>query len=169
MEVNGQTSPLSNSKCLTVIVPCFITALPGIAILLSSSPGLEKLRIMLESGKSGQYYNLVEFSATHTTGFQEFSLLVEKYWMSYKKTINPLSHLKTVHIIGLNADYPEYKLVLEFAEFLHGNARVLEEMMIAEHASRIDFVHEVSRKLWSMQRSSPNTIVKFHRDVEEFC
>ncbi|XP_048227974.1 F-box/LRR-repeat protein 25 isoform X2 [Ricinus communis] len=54
MEVNGQTSPLSNSKCLTVIVPCFITALPGIAILLSSSPGLEKLRIMLESGKSGQ-------------------------------------------------------------------------------------------------------------------
>ncbi|XP_065853874.1 putative F-box/LRR-repeat protein At3g18150 [Euphorbia lathyris] len=149
LEMEGVSSPLINSKCLTFDG---VENLPGIAYALRSSPELEKLVITLRG---------IECETPHD--FPDLNVSGENYWNSKGDAFDCLvSHVKIVKIYGLSDnDDLQLKLALNFVEYLLKNAKVLERMVvIVEDNHGAAFMFKVPQKLLSFSRSSPYAVVE---------
>ncbi|GFZ03129.1 hypothetical protein Acr_15g0017370 [Actinidia rufa] len=150
MEAQGLRSPLLECECLTLDTDIQKAVLPGIANLLESSPNLKTLVITLSSSGYRQYFWPI---VTELLNYDE-----KHYWTSQKRTFKCLMlHLTEVKFSGVSWNYLD--LYFSFVQFLLKNARVLQKMVI--DAPREDGRNptEVSLKLLSFPRSSPNVVV----------
>lgn len=148
-------SPISESRrCLILNTDISKRDFPGIASLLESSPDLEKLVINLTCPNDLA-------SCFPEFDYVPFEFDEKKYWTSQNKTFRCLLlHLKTIEIFGFSR-YGNVALLPSFVEFLLGNARVLERMVIyKERAKYSQQLLEVERKLLSFPVSSPIAVVR---------
>ncbi|KAE9461822.1 hypothetical protein C3L33_06303, partial [Rhododendron williamsianum] len=97
----------------------------------------------------------------------EFTVLLnyneEQYWASQKWTYKCLTlHLKNVTISDDLMRYHCDSNLLSFVQFLLGNARVLQKMVISTRSDdRLKECFEAAKKLLSFPRSSPDAAVIF--------
>ncbi|XP_030963609.1 uncharacterized protein LOC115984736 [Quercus lobata] len=158
MSVEHMPSPLSKCQCLTIVTSMEKWSLPGIGILLRSSPYVETLNIDFPS------------SLPHTP----LEFLVSRYdevdhWKSkeiYFKFL--LRCLKSIKIKFFHFEGNYTKEFIFLVQFLLKKAKVLKKMVIIDALPTqnptpdilLKFL-SVAQKLLSFPRSSPHAIVMF--------
>ncbi|KAF3949852.1 hypothetical protein CMV_024325 [Castanea mollissima] len=156
MPVKHLPSPLSKCQCLTIVSRMEKWSLPGIGILLQSSPYVETLNI--------------DHSFSYVTSL---GYLVSRYdevnhWKSkeiyFKFLLRCLKSIK-IEFFGFEGRTKEFIFLVQF---LLKNAKVLEKMVITGAVSMQNPSHNmllkflrVAQKLLSFPRSSPCAVVMF--------
>ncbi|XP_050289056.1 putative F-box protein At1g49610 isoform X2 [Quercus robur] len=156
MSVQDLPSPLSKCQCLTIVTSMEKWSLPGIGILLQSSPYVETLNFDFPSSRPPLKFLVSRYDEVNHWKSKEIYF---KFLLRCLKSIK----IKLFYFEGIHT-----KEFIFLVQFLLTNANVLEKMVITNALPmRISTSNmplkslQVALKLLNFPRSSPHAVVMF--------